>query len=121
MHRLTTVSIGIEIMCKRGPHPHHQARQLNILCAISKWSKILLGVAKYKGDLDLVSENCSIEFRFYFTSEKWLIPIEVVVLYLGASHLYEYTLDLNLLICCANNRRGANIVISVAMLWKRLN
>lgn len=113
--------IGVEIVCKGGPHPHHQARQLNIFCAIAKRRKILLGVTKYKGNLVMVSVYYTIDPRLYFTSEKWLTPIEVVVLYLGASHLYEYTLDLNLLICCANNLRGANIVISIAMLWKRLN
>lgn len=115
------MSIGVEIVRKGGPHSHHQTRYLNVFCAITKWRNILLGVAKYKGNLRLVSVYNTIDSRIYFTSEKWLIPIDVVVLYLGASHLYEYTLDLNLLICCANSLRGANIVISVAMLWKRLN
>ena len=46
----------------------------------------------------MVSVYYTIDPQLYFTLENWLTPIEVVVLYLGASHLYESVFPIVLIV-----------------------
>ena len=85
----TAMSIRIQVIRKRRPHPHHQLGQLYVF-RVSQRSNRLLGVAKYEWNLPCVSFHSLCWHYSELTSEKWLTPIVLgVVLNFGASHLYE--------------------------------